>query len=246
MFREALDRCASLLVSELGFDLRDRLFADDPAALLDTGITQPATFAIEYALAQLWMGAGIQPVALIGHSVGEFVAAVLAGVMSLEDALRVVARRGRLMQAQAAGAMLSVRLDEDQLRARLPASLDLAAVNAPMACVVSGEIADIETLRIALEADGIACRPLRTSHAFHSAMMDAVLAPPRIPIVSSASGERLSDAEATSVDYWTRHLRATVKFSAALRFALALLPRSVLLEAGPRATLVTLARQHTP
>lgn len=258
MFREALDRCASLLVSELGFDLRDRLFADDPAALLDTGITQPATFAIEYALAQLWMGAGIQPVALIGHSVGEFVAAVLAGVMSLEDALRVVARRGRLMQAQAAGAMLSVRLDEDQLRARLPASLDLAAVNAPMACVVSGEIADIETLRIALEADGIACRPLRTSHAFHSAMMDAVLAPfavelagvalapPRIPIVSSASGERLSDAEATSVDYWTRHLRATVKFSAALKFALALLPRSVLLEAGPRATLVTLARQHTP
>ena len=258
LFREALDHCASLLVSELGFDLRERLFADDPQALLDTGITQPATFAIEYALAQLWLGAGLQPVALVGHSVGEFVAAVLAGVMSLEDALRVVARRGRLMQAQAAGAMLSVRLDEAQLRARLPASLDLAAVNAPRACVVSGEIADIETLRIALEADGIACRPLRTSHAFHSAMMDAVLAPfaielagvalapPRIPIVSSASGHYLSDAEATSIDYWTRHLRATVKFSAALLTAFAQLPRAVLLEVGPRATLTTLARQHTP
>lgn len=258
VFRAALDQCASLLVSELGFDLRERLFADDAAALVETSLTQPATFAIEYALARLWLSAGVQPVNLIGHSVGEFVAAVIAGVMSLEDALRLVARRGRLMQAQPAGAMLSVRLDAEHLAARLPASLDLAAVNSPMACVVSGEIADVETFRIALEADGIACRPLRTSHAFHSSMMDAVLpafaaefkgvvlAPPRIPIISSVSGQALADAEATSPAYWTRHLRATVQFSAALRTVLEKDPNSIVLEVGPRATLTTLARQHTP
>ena len=256
VFRAALDECATMLAGELGFDLRDRLFADDAEALLDTGITQPATFAIEYALARLWLDAGVTPSLLVGHSVGEFVAAVIAGVMGLEDALRLVARRGRLMQAQPAGAMLSVRLDAGRLLARLPESLCLAAENAPSACVVSGQIADVETLRVALEADGIACRLLRTSHAFHSAMMDGVLEPfraevaevalsaPRIPIVSTLHGRLLDATEAVSADYWTRHLRGTVRFSQALATILDDNVERVLLEVGPRATLTTLARQQ--
>ncbi|GAA0717915.1 amino acid adenylation domain-containing protein [Dokdonella soli] len=256
VFRNALDACAEILAGELGFDLRERLFADTTDELRETALTQPATFAIEYALAQLWIAAGIRPAALIGHSVGEFVAAVLAGVMGLDDALRLVARRGQLMQALPPGAMLSVRLDAERLGARLPASLALAAENAPGACVVAGEIADIETFRIALEADGIACRPLRTSHAFHSSMMEPVLAPfraevarvalaaPSIPIASTLTGALLEAAEATSPDYWTRHLRGTVRFARALATLLERDAGSILLEVGPRATLATLARQQ--
>ncbi len=255
-FRDALDACAEILAGELGFDLRERLFADDADVLRETALTQPATFAIEYALAQLWISAGIRPVALVGHSIGEFVAAALAGVMRLDDALHLMARRGRLMQAQPTGAMLSVRLGAEQLAARLPASLALAAENAPNACVVSGEIADIETLRVALAADGVACRPLHTSHAFHSAMMDPVLAPfraevarialtaPTIAIASTRTGAWLTAAEATSTDYWTRHLRDCVRFAPALATVLEDHKDAIVLEVGPRTTLSMLARQQ--
>lgn len=254
-FRAALDACAQALVGELGFDLREKLFAADAGALAETALTQPATFAIEYALAQLWMSRGVRPVALIGHSIGEFVAAVVAGVMSLEDAARLVARRGRLMQALPAGAMLSVRMPAAELAARLPASLSVAVENGPNACVASGEIADIETLRISLEADGIATRLLRTSHAFHSAMMEPAVAPfraevggvtlarPAIPIASTLTGAWLADADAASVDYWSRHLRDPVRFGPALAVLAGAHPDAVLLEAGPRATLAKLARQ---
>ncbi len=221
----------------------------------ETSLTQPATFAIEYALAKLWMSLGIRPVAMIGHSVGEFVAAVLAGVMSLGDGARLVARRGRLMQALPPGSMLSVRMDAAQLAERLPTALQMAAENAPNACVVSGTADDIESFRAALEGDGIACRLLQTSHAFHSAMMEPALEPfrqevakvslsaPSMPIVSTLTGEALGDDEARSVDYWTRHLRGTVRFSSALLIQLAQ-PQQVLLEIGPRTALTTLARQH--
>ena len=255
-FRDALDACAEILAGELGFDLRARLFSGATDTLDETRITQPATFAVEYALARLWLARGIRPVALVGHSVGEFVAAVIAGVMGLDDAARLVARRGRLMQAQPAGAMLSVRLGADKLAAKLPASLSLAAENASDACVVSGEIADIETLRISLEADGVACRPLRTSHAFHSSMMDAVVQPfraevariqlaaPRIPIVSTLQAEWLDGKSATSPDYWASHLRGTVRFAKALSLAAESSPTAILLELGPRRTLTTLARMN--
>ncbi|KRF02128.1 thioester reductase [Frateuria sp. Soil773] len=254
-FRAALDECTDCLRDELGFDLRERLFDDDADALRATALTQPATFAVEYALARLWMGAGLRPAAMIGHSVGEFVAAVLAGVMSLADGARLVARRGRLMQALPAGAMLSVRLDAARLQARLPAALSLAAENAPNACVVSGETGEVEAFRAALERDGVACRLLHTSHAFHSAMMDPALAPfrqeverialapPAIPIASTLTGRPLDAAEAASADYWTGHLRGTVRFSAALQGLLDE-PRHAFLEVGPRATLALLARQH--
>ncbi|WP_109125842.1 polyketide synthase [Dyella sp. C11] len=254
-FRAAIDDCAEALRGELGFDLRERLFDSDAAALRETSLTQPATFAIEYALAKLWLSMDITPAAMIGHSVGEFVAAVIAGVMSLADGARLIARRGRLMQSMPAGAMLSVRMAADAVRARLPGTLQLAAENSPNASVVSGPSEQVEAFRLQLEADGVACRVLQTSHAFHSAMMDPVLEPfraevasvtlstPTITIISTLTGEPLSDAEATSPDYWTRHLRGTVRFSPALLSQLGDTPR-VFIEVGPRNALTTLARQH--
>ncbi|OOG51117.1 type I polyketide synthase [Rhodanobacter sp. C01] len=254
-FRDAFDACAEALREELGFDLRERVFADNAEALLPTAVMQPATFAIEYALAKLWMSLGVTPAAMVGHSVGEFVAATLAGVFELHDALHLVARRGSLMQAQPEGGMLSVRLPLAALQARLPTDLSLAAENAPGLCVIAGSHEAIAPFQAALEADGIACRLLQTSHAFHSAMMDPVLAPFRaevakvvrgtaqLPLVSTAAGDWLGAAEAGSVDYWVDHLRRPVRFSTALGRVLDA-PARVLLEVGPRATLSTLARQH--
>ncbi|URL60061.1 amino acid adenylation domain-containing protein [Luteibacter flocculans] len=255
VFRAALDEVACALRDELGFDLRERLFAHDAEALQATALTQPATFAIEYALARLWMSLGVEPVAMIGHSVGEFAAAVIAEVMTLADAARLVARRGRMMQALPAGAMLSVRLGAAELHARLPATLSLAAENAPNASVVSGTRDAIEAFRATLETEGVACRLLHTSHAFHSAMMDPVLddfldevqavslAKPRLRIVSTLTGATLTDEEATSPAYWARHLRHTVRFSPAMLHALDD-GTHAFLEVGPRSTLTSLARQH--
>lgn len=255
VFRAALDEVSCALRDELGFDLRERMFDDDAETLKATALTQPATFALEYALARLWMSLGVQPVAMIGHSVGEFTAAVLAGVMPLADAARLVARRGRMMQALPAGSMLSVRLGAAELRARLPGTLSLAAENAPNASVVSGATDEVDAFRAELEAEGVACRLLHTSHAFHSAMMDPVvdafraeveavpLSSPTIAIVSTLSGALLSDAEATSPDYWARHLRQSVRFSPALLHALDD-PATAFLEVGPRPSLTMLGRQH--
>lgn len=254
-FREALDVCADGLCDELQLDLREILFGDDADALLPTSIMQPAIFSIEYALARLWMSRGVMPAAMVGHSVGEFVAATIAGVFELDDALRLVARRGRLMQARPSGAMLSVRMPLDLLQARLPAELSLAAENSPGACVVAGEHDAVARFRAALEAEDIACRELRTSHAFHSAMMDAVVEPfraeveaiprrrPTLPIVSTATGDWLDADAAITSDYWASHLRQPVRFATALG-RLAGSPARVLLEVGPRTTLATLARQH--
>ncbi|MDR0182533.1 polyketide synthase [Lysobacter arvi] len=257
VFRDALDECAEGLRDELGFDLRERLFADDAEALLPTWIMQPATFAIEYALAKWWMSRGVEPAAMIGHSIGEFVAATLAGVFDLRDALHLIARRGALMQAQPAGSMLSIRLPADAARDRLPPTLSLAAENSPLACVVAGESDPVAAFQAQLEGEGIACRALRTSHAFHSAMMEPVLAPfrevvagvrlnaPARPIVSTVTGAWLRAEEATSPDYWARHLREPVRFSSALQSLLEGEDASrVLLEVGPRGTLNALARQQ--
>jgi amino acid adenylation domain-containing protein len=254
-FRDALDACAQVLQAELGFDLRERMFADDAGALRETSLTQPATFAIEYALARAWMARGIKPVALVGHSVGEFTAAVLAGVMSLDAGAKLVARRGRMMQALPAGCMLSVKMSAADLEQRLSPALSLAAENSPTACVVSGPAEAIAELQARLDADGVACRALHTSHAFHSSMMDPVLVPfaaevaavrlatPSIRIVSTVTGDTLTDAEATSADYWTRHLRGTVRFSAAVATLLEE-PNLAFLDVGPRGTLAALTRMQ--
>lgn len=255
VFAAAFEQCVDALRSASDLDLRALVFSDDPAALLPTAVMQPAIFAIEYALARLWMSRGITPVAMIGHSIGEFVAATLAGVFELPDALRLVARRGALMQAQPAGSMLSIRIGLEALLPRLPSDVSLAAENAPAACVVAGPTALITAFQQVLEADGVACRALRTSHAFHSTMMDPVVAPflaevealklsaPALPLVSTATGEWLDADRAVSPHYWARHLREPVRFAAAVGQVLDSRSR-VLLEVGPRATLTMLARQH--
>jgi amino acid adenylation domain-containing protein len=255
VFREALDDCFAAIRGATEFDLKEKLFSADSANLAATEVTQPALFAIEYSLARLWMSLRVSPKALIGHSVGEFVAATLAGVFSLRDGIRLVAKRGQLMQSQPRGAMLAVRAPVAKVKSRLPANIDIAAENSPALCVVAGSIDAIASLKASLETDGIVSRELQTSHAFHSAMMDAAVTPfaealrdvklsaPSLPIYSTVSGRRLSDVDACDPLYWAQHLRATVKFSPALLTAMEQAP-GVLLELGPRATLSTLARQH--
>lgn len=259
VFRAALQECFAAL-GDAGtahlHGLRELMFGDDPAALMPTAITQPALFAIEYATAQVWLSRGLQPAALIGHSVGEFVAAALAGVMSPADAIRLVARRGALMQALPAGTMLSVRQSATELEPMLPADVQLAAENGPTACVVAGPTPAIDAFATALEARGVVVRRLQTSHAFHSAMMDPAvpeleaavravnLQPPRLRIVSTLTGTWLTDAQATDPAYWSRHMRQPVRFSPAVRVALRELGAPVFLECGPRSTLSTLVRQH--
>ncbi|MEZ4706053.1 MAG: type I polyketide synthase [Caldilineaceae bacterium] len=185
IFRTIMDNCCELLQPHLGFDLRDVLYPAPEnltraqTEINQTMIAQPAIFAVSYALAQLWMARGVQPQAMIGHSVGEFVAACLANVFSLEDALMLVTERGRLMQALPGGAMLAVRLAEAELRPLLSAELEIATINGPALCAVAGPTAAIEELQAQLEARDIVCRPLHTSHAFHSAMMEPAVAPLR-------------------------------------------------------------------
>ncbi|CAN7639976.1 MULTISPECIES: amino acid adenylation domain-containing protein [unclassified Variovorax] len=256
VFRAAFDECLQAFEGVLGFDLRERMFSDDAAALAPTSVTQPATFALEYALARQLMALDVKPAAMIGHSVGEFAAAVLAGVMRLEDAAHLVARRGALMQALPAGTMLSVRLPAAELQPLLPEGISLAADNGPAVCVAAGPSDAIEKLRAELEARGIVAKTLQTSHAFHSAMMDAAVAPfealvretplalPRLPIYSTLTGRLLSAQEATDPHYWARHLRETVRFSPAVREVLAQLAHPLFVEIGPRNTLATLVRQH--
>ncbi|MET0290689.1 MAG: aminotransferase class III-fold pyridoxal phosphate-dependent enzyme [Pseudoxanthomonas sp.] len=255
VFREAFDACAQAAAVELGADLRDLVFGKDADALVPTAVMQPAIFALEYALARWWMAQGLQPTAMVGHSVGEFVAATLAGVFELGDAVRLVALRGRLMQAQPPGGMLSVRMEAERLVPLLPEGLCLAAENAANACVVAGPQPLVDALQARLGDEGVACRPLRTSHAFHSSMMAPVVAPfraaleavtrhaPTLPIVSSATGQWLEAQAAVSADYWAAHLREPVRFAAALS-TLSADARALMLEIGPRATLSALARQH--
>ena len=262
VFREVLDRCAEILRPQLGADLRKLLYPPVEGAsdetkgrVTDTIVAQPAIFAIEYALAQLWMSWGILPQAMLGHSIGEFVAACLAGVFSLEDALALVASRGEMMQKLPAGGMLSVRLPESEVCSRLNGQLSLAAVNAPSLCVVAGPFEALERFEKQLTQEGTACRRLVTSHAFHSAMMDPILEqftarvaqvqlnPPQIPYVSGVTGTWITKKEATDATYWARHFRQPVQFSAGVS-ALRKNPNAVLLEVGPGNVLSTLTRQH--
>ena len=262
VFRAAVDRCAELLLPHLGADLRTLLYPPDGVSdeakrrVTDTVVAQPAIFTIEYALAQLWMSWGIRPQAMLGHSIGEFVAACLAGVFSLEDALNLVATRGRLMQDLPAGGMLSVRLPGADVRRRLNGKLSLAALNSPALCVVAGPFDALDDFEKKLTAEGAVCRRLVTSHAFHSAMMDPILEPfaecvlrislhtPRIPYVSSVTGTWITNEQATDPAYWARHFRQPVEFSAGVT-ELRKNPAVVLLEVGPGNVLGQLARQHT-
>jgi natural product biosynthesis luciferase-like monooxygenase protein len=256
LFRRELDRCSELLQPHLGLRILDVIFPPDNSGPLDqTGFTQPALFAVEYALARLWMELGLQPHAMLGHSIGEYVAACLAGVFTLEDALAVVAFRGKLMQSLPEGAMLAVPLGELESASMLAGGLSIAAVNGAERCIVAGSPAEVGRLEADLSAKGIPVQRLATNRAFHSTMtepaMDELrgffknipLSPPQIPYLSNVTGTWIAPEDATSPDYWARHLRQTVRFAEGLDEVLKI-PDAVLIEAGPGKTLKTLARWH--
>jgi len=267
-FRQHIDICSKILKPHLGFDLQSVLYPQpelaEPAAaqLQQTAIAQPALFAIAYSLAQLWMSWGVHPKAMIGHSIGEYVAATLAGVFSLEDALALVALRGQLIQALPTGSMLAIHLSEKEIQALLNVesqhnqSLQIATINGPSLCVVSGPTNDVEEFQNHLREKGVNCRRLHTSHAFHSDMMDPVLTPftlavkkvtlnsPQIPYLSNVTGNWVTNSQATDPNYWSKHLRSCVRFWEGLQ-QLWKEPEQVLLEVGPGKTLSTLATQHS-
>ncbi|MFJ5049831.1 FkbM family methyltransferase [Streptomyces sp. NPDC088719] len=277
VFREAVDACAEALTGELGLDIRQVLFPDAeqtaPAAtpafdlrrmlgretgpqseserrLNATRLAQPALFVIEYALARLWESWGARPSLMIGYSLGEYVAATLAGVLSLPDALTLVARRAALIDELPEGAMLAVMLPEQEVTPLLGEHVSLSAVNGPEFCVAAGPVAAVQALEGALRERGVVCRRVQTTHAFHSSMMEPIveqvtelagtliLNPPSIPYISNVTGEPITDEQATDPAYWGRHLVSPVRFAAALRH-LAATP--LLLEAGPGQALSSMA-----
>ncbi|BBC27199.1 type I polyketide synthase [Pseudanabaena sp. ABRG5-3] len=262
VFREYFDRCCNILLPILGNDLRQIIYPNadrlesSTHQLQQTAIAQPAIFAIAYALAQQWIAWGIKPKAMIGHSIGEYVAACLSGVMTLQEALAIVAIRGKLMQQLPAGAMLAIPLTEQEIEPWLGSDLSIAAINSSNLCVVSGEIDAIAQLEQKLKSQEVDCRRLHTSHAFHSSMMEPMLTefrshiakvrlnPPQIPYISNVSGNWITAREATDPDYWVRHIRQPVNFAAGLQILLQE-PQQVLLEIGAGRTLSTLAKRHS-
>lgn len=254
LFRETLNACDALLADELPISLLDVLFAEqhDSALINQTVYTQPALFALEYALAKVWQSWGIQPDYVMGHSVGEYVAACLAGVFSLEDGLKLIAARARLMQALPDnGSMLAVLATESQLSPLLTPYLDslsIAAINGPQSLVISGDKDALQVLAEALITHTIDHKPLAVSHAFHSPLMAPMLdefravaesisyAAPGIPFISNVTGQ-LETEVITTATYWVDHVIETVRFADGIQ-TLHALGCTVFLEVGPRPTLV--------
>ncbi len=261
-FREVIDECAEAFQPHLGIDLRELLYPraherEEAQQKLDqTAFAQPALFSIEYALAQMWIKWGGEPQAMMGHSLGEYVAACLSGVFSLNEAMRLIAVRGRLMQQCNAGAMLVVPLGESEVKGLLAnKGLAIAAVNGPKQCVVSGSSAEVEAFEAELSEREIGGKRLPGSHAFHSAMMDPILEEftqhvrqagpqrPRIPFISCVTGNWITVEQATDARYWAQQLRAPVRFADGLRELMKDSDR-VLLEMGPGHTLSRLVKQQ--
>ncbi|MGW1895274.1 acyltransferase domain-containing protein [Streptomyces sp. NPDC002004] len=274
-FRRELDRCLQLLAVEHGLALSPLLFPPEPhtapggrpdlAALFDrrgttqeihrTVVAQPLMFALQYALARALTGLGAGPSALAGYSVGEYAAATVAGVFSLEDALRLVARRAQLVDALPTGAMLAVMAGPEAVARYVGGPVSLAALNGPEQTVLSGPAEAIEETARKLTATGAACRRLATSHAFHSAMTRPLaepleellttmaLRPPDLPVLSNVTGTWLRDEEATAPAYWARQLSHPIRFADEVA-ELWRLPDPLLIELGPGQMLSRLARQH--
>jgi acyl transferase domain-containing protein len=263
-FRAAFDRCSETLQPLMGVDLVRTVYPPNglgageldraSKALEQTAVAQASLFAVEYAAAALLMDWGVKPSAMVGHSIGEYVAACLAGVFSLEDALKLVAVRGSLMGQVAPGRMLAVALGEDEARNLIGERLSIAVVNGRSLVVISGPPDDIEELQAALSDRNVKCNLLHTSHAFHSAMMTPILGEfeekvrsvnlnqPAIRFVSNVTGDWVTAEQATDPHYWSRHLRETVRFSDGLEL-LANGSGGVFLEVGPGTTLSTLAKR---
>ncbi|WP_449417839.1 SDR family NAD(P)-dependent oxidoreductase [Phormidium nigroviride] len=280
-FKETVDRCCQFLKPLLGLDLRDVMYRDrnDPKTTYPSGfdlrkmlgrgeqqadettqklnqthLTQPAIFVIEYALAQLWISWGIHPVATIGYSIGEYVAATIAEVLSLEDALTLVAKRAQMIQELPNGGMLAVPLGEEKVRPLLNKNLSLSAINGAAFCVVAGTTNAIDELAAQLTEKGLACRRLQSSHAFHSQMMEAIaesftelvktvnLQAPKIPYISNVTGTWITAEQATNPNYWTQHLCQPVLFADGMQ-ELWKKHKPILLEVGPGQTLCSLGLQ---
>jgi acyl transferase domain-containing protein/acyl carrier protein len=263
VFRSVLNQCNELLEGQLSPGLLRVLYpsAGDPSPLEQTAYTQPALFAIEYAMARVWHEWGIRPAAVMGHSLGEYVAATVAGAMRLEDALALVTARGRLIQdLPPVGGMAAVLTSADRVRDVLHRHGDLvtiAAINSPENTVISGPREALADVTAVFRAQGVDAKPLLISHAFHSAALDPILdefhaiasrfsyAPPQLPLFSNLTGTRASNTAPLTADYWTSHLRQPVLFSAAFE-ALLGAGTSTFLELGPHTTLLGLARQCRP
>jgi acyl transferase domain-containing protein len=281
VFRAALDECASLALRHTRVDIRDAIYPrgsrDEPDAvsghvdlramlqfdaarlehqpLTETRVAQPAVFAVGYALACYLRQWGIEPAAVLGHSLGEYVAATVAGVFSLADAVHVVCHRANLIDRLPRGAMLAVAAPPQDVLSLLGDELDIAAVNAERAIVIAGSAGAVARAQTELAARAVACRPIRATHAFHSRMLVDAQKPliralqsielhaPSVPCVSNVTGTWLTDSEATNPGYWARHMCATVRFSDGLGCLLAD-PHAVLLEVGPGQTLGSFAKQH--
>jgi amino acid adenylation domain-containing protein len=260
LFRDTIDECARMLRAETGVNLLDVIYPNESnrdsaqAKLTQTAITQPALFSIEYALAQLWMSWGVKPDAMIGHSIGEYVAACIGGTFSRDDALVLVARRARLMDGMPGGAMLGVRASADVVTAQLTPDVSIAAINAPNHTVVSGDDQAITAFEASLDQKDIAHRRLHTSHAYHSPMMEPALEPfakivaemlcqtPQLRWISSRTGRPITDQEALDPHYWARQLRDPVQFARGVGELVG--EDLALVEVGPGQTLAALSRQH--
>ncbi|MEV0331101.1 type I polyketide synthase, partial [Micromonospora echinospora] len=256
VFRTELDRCAELLDGELERPLLEVLFPSGGTDVLgQTGFTQPVLFAVEWALARLWRHWGVEPDVVLGHSVGELVAACVAGVFSLEDGLRLVAARGRLMQAlPAGGSMVAVSLPEEKVRPFLDGTgLVVAAVNSPAETVIAGPTDVLDAVRETFTADGAKTTVLHVSHAFHSPLMAPMLPafeevagavafrPPQRTLVSNVTG-RTADDRVASADYWVEHVLAPVRFADGMRAVVAQ-GCDVVQEVGPHPVLLASGRQ---
>jgi len=256
VFRAALDRSAELLQPQVDRPLLDLLFAEaaasDTSPLRQTGYTQPVLFAVEYALTELWRSWGIVPQALMGHSFGEYVAAVIAGVFSLEDGLRLIAARGRLMQQlPPGGTMAAILAPEAQVRAAIEPyanQLAIAAINGPRHTVISGLDTAVAAVVEALASNRVRARRLGVSHACHSPLMEPMIdafarvaasisyAPPRVPIISNVTG-RLADETIATPDYWVQHVLAPVQLIAGMT-ALHAESYNTFIEIGPHPVLL--------
>lgn len=263
VFKETVDYCAQYLTPVIGFDIREVLFCKGEGeeeaneTLRQTANTQPAIFVIEYAMAKLWQQYGVQPDAMIGHSIGQYAAACLSGVFSLDDCLKLVAARGRVIQAMEPGIMLSVPMSAEKLEKKLAGKVSIASVNAPELCVASGPALAIDALQRELQDEGVSCRVLRTSHAFHSDMMtgataefeqiakDVPMNAPTIPFVCTATGTWITDEQAKSTKHWAEQIRGAVLFSPGVQTLLSDEHR-IFVEVGPRNTMSTLIRRHLP
>jgi acyl transferase domain-containing protein/acyl carrier protein len=284
VFRQEVDRCAQILHPYIGVDIRKMIYPDgqgwkskgkskgidlkkmlgrsadapeDPHTtnLNKTLFAQPALFTVEYAMARLWESLGITPAAIVGHSMGEYVAACLAGVLSLEDALRVIATRARLVNDLPQGGMLAVTLPEEEVLPLLTRDLSISLINGPALCVVAGPSAAVADFERLLNERQIISRRVQNAHAFHSRMLSPMVSAfeeelrkvrlnePGIPFISNVTGRWITGRDATNPSYWAMHADHTARFSDALQ-ELWRLKNPILLEAGPGRTLGVLAMQH--